>query len=86
MHADIEQIRGEVLPLARSRDVASSLDDIVVEADEDNLGFDFLRIQVKIAQGRHPSDEELIDLLQSIEQAVSQIDQRAVSVRFDEAV
>lgn len=85
MHAEIEQIRGEVLPLTRLRDVATSLDDIVVEADEDNLGFDFLRIQVKIAQGRHPSDEELIDLLQSIEQAVSQIDQRTVSVRFNEA-
>ena len=86
MHADVDQIKGEVLPLAQSRDVARSLDDIVVESDEDNLGFDFLRIQVKIAEGRHPSDEELIELLQSIEEVVSHIDQRTVSVRFDEAV
>lgn len=85
MIAEIDRIRGDILPIVSRCGVGSGDDDVVVEADRDTEGFDFLRVQVKLPQ-EPISDEQLLSVLEAIEDAVSLIDDRTVSVRFDDPV
>lgn len=85
MIMDLETIRGRVVEAANAEPRNVDVADIVVEADRDDEGADFLRVIVQIKHGAKAEDRDLEALLEAIEGAVGAIDERYPSVRFADA-
>ena len=82
---ELSALKDRVSEVARKSAVADGLTDIVLEADRDNDGGDFLRIILKIKSLDRVSYKDLAALTTSIENAVGDIDERFPSVRFADA-
>jgi hypothetical protein len=65
--------------------VGERLRNVVVEADTDETGSDFLRIVLETMPLDGVSDEDLEAVVRSIEIDLSEVDDRFPSVRFSDA-
>lgn len=84
-HADFSVLKKRVLDVARSSAVADRVSDVVLEADRDDEGSDFLRIIIEVKSLDGLRDSEIEALVDAIEAATAEIDERSPSVRFADA-
>lgn len=83
MIAEIDEIKRRIMPqIVKGLDRSDN--DVSVEPGQDLDGYDFVRILIRLPK-RELTDATLEELLESIEESVAQIDDRSVSVRFEEA-
>lgn len=85
MQADLGTLKKQVLEAAKRPSIKAQIEDVLLEPDRDDDGADFLRVLVQVKHSPPPADEDLEDLLEAIEDAVSEIDERYPSVRFADA-
>ena len=85
MQADLATLKERVLATARNSAVGSEVADVTLEPARDDEGSDFLRVVVQMKDVEKSGDEALEALLEEIEGAVAEIDERYPSVRFSDA-
>lgn len=85
MLADLGVLRERVLAAARGADVGAQVTDVVLEPAQDDDGTDFLRVIVQVKDVEKGGDEAFEALLERIEGAVAELDERYPSVRFADA-
>jgi len=83
--AELSALKKRVADVARKSPLGKRLKDIVLEADRDDEGSDFLRVLVEVKTLESVKDEDLEALVRSIENALSGLDERFPSVRFADA-
>jgi hypothetical protein len=83
--ADFSIIKKRVLDVARDSAIGEHTRNVVVEADRDDTGSDFLRIVFEVDSLDDVSDAELLRVIGSIETAIAELDERFPSVRFADA-
>jgi hypothetical protein len=82
---ELSTLRDRVAEIAENAAIGDGVADIVLEADKDADGDDFLRVILKIRGLDRASYEDLASLVTSIETVVGDLDERFPSVRFAEA-
>jgi len=85
MQADISILKDTVLAATRRSALAQRVKDVVLEADQDGEGDDFIRIVLEVQSLDKAKDADLEALIESIEKTVGDIDDRFPSVRFADA-
>jgi hypothetical protein len=85
MQADLDTLKRRILEAAKESAVADQVEEILLEADRDDEGNDFLRVIVQVKDSEDTSDADFEALLESIESAVGAVDERYPSVRFADA-
>lgn len=85
MQVDLDTLKERVLETARRSAVAAQVEDVALEPDRADDGTDFLRVVVRLNSLAHPEDSRFEELLEAIERAVGDVDERYPSVRFAEA-
>lgn len=84
-HADLAQLRDLIAGIARKSSLGERVRDVVVEAEGDTPGTEFLRVILEMNNLDGLQFDELKPLLTAIEDAVAHVDERFPSVRFAEA-
>lgn len=84
-HAELAEIRRDLLYLARRSAFGDQLRDVQVEPADDGDGGEFLRVLIELRDPHKIKYEDVAPLLASIEDAVLLKDDRFPSVRFPEA-
>lgn len=79
---ELPLLREHLAAVARRSGLGKRLGGIAVEADRDNEGSDFLRVTVEFASIDDVDDEALEGFVNTIEEAVAELDERFPSVRF----
>lgn len=82
--ADLSTLEKRVRDVAKESILGERLKDVTLEADRYDES-DFLRILVEVKTLESVSDEDLEAVVESIESAVSELDERFPSVRFADA-
>jgi hypothetical protein len=82
---DLSRLKERISEVAAQSALAGRLKDIVLEADRDNEGGDFLRVILRIKSLDRANHKDLEELAASIENAVGDVDERFPSVRFADA-
>ena len=85
MQVALPELKQKVLSVTRSSKLGDKIEDVILESDRDDYGADFLRITVQVKALDRTSDSEVENLMNSIERAVSALDERFPSVRFADA-
>lgn len=85
MLADLATLRERVLAAAKGSDVGARVSDVILEPAQDDDGTDFLRVIVQVKDVERAGDEAFEALLERIERAVAELDERYPSVRFADA-
>ena len=85
MLADLATLKERVLAAARGSDAGPNVADVILEPAKDDDGTDFLRVIVQVKDGEKSADEAFEALLERIEGAVAELDERYPSVRFSDA-
>lgn len=83
--ADLSLLREEIMQLARGFPVGKRVQDVHVEANDDGVGGEFLRVQFEMTDLDSIEPEDVEPLMRSIEDAVAEKDERSPSVFFAEA-
>ncbi len=82
--ANLDQLRRRIVETTQASQLRASIGKISLEPAADDDGEAFLRVIIELADDR-ASPSELLVLLESIEDMISQIDDRYPSIRFSEA-
>jgi hypothetical protein len=82
---DLSTLKKRISEVAKKSAVAGGVTDVVLEADKDAEGGDFLRVILKIKSLERVPRKDSAALTESIEDAVGDVDERFPSVRFAEA-
>ena len=85
MQTDLGTLKEKVLKAAQNSVIAPLVEDIVLETARDDEGADFLRVIIQVKNADKADDSDFEKLLESIEQAVGDVDERYPSVRFSDA-
>jgi hypothetical protein len=85
MQTDLDILRHKVLDVAHLSGVAEQVGDIDLEADQDSYGFGIVRITLRMKAFDRTKDEEMLALMKSIEETVSNLDDRSPIVYFADA-
>ena len=85
MQADLDTLKRRIVEAATRSGVAAQLGNVAVEADRDEDGADFLRVIVQVKDVAQVDEAEFDTLLEAIERAVGDVDERYPSVRFSDA-
>ena len=85
MSADLATLRQKVLEATSGSIVGSEITDVDLEPDHDDQGTEFLRVVVQLKNSRRSTDEDFEALIEAIEKAVADVDDRYPSVRFADA-
>jgi hypothetical protein len=85
MQADVSVLRKRIIDLARTSVVGGRVKDVILETDQDDDGSEFLRVTLEVLPLDDVQDDELVALIESIESAVGEVDERFPSVRFADA-
>ena len=85
MLADLATLKERVLAAAKGSDVGARVSDVTLEPAQDDAGTDFLRVIVQVKDVEKAGDEAFEALLERIEGAVAELDERYPSVRFADA-
>ena len=85
MQADILTLKDRVFTATQKSPLAQHVKDVVLEADQDDEGGDFIRIILEVESLDKAKEADLEALIESIEKTVGDIDDRFPSVRFADA-
>jgi hypothetical protein len=85
MQADFSTLKKRVVEVMRKSLVGERVRDVLLEADRDDEGTDFLRITLEVRPLDGVSDADIEALVESIEKTVGDVDERFPSVRFADA-
>jgi hypothetical protein len=85
MQADFSLLKKRVIDVTQESAVGERVRDVVLEADRDDEGSDFLRIILEVKSLDGVSDANIEALVESIEKAIGDLDERFPSVRFADA-
>ena len=83
--ADFAVLRQRILDATKNSAVKDRIRDVTLDADRDDEGSDFLRIRVQLESLDDVADSELEAIVEAIEAAVAELDERSPSVRFGDA-
>jgi hypothetical protein len=83
--AELSELKDSITATIRAT-VGNRLKEVVLEADRDEYGSDFLRVVVELDNFDGITDENMESLISKIEIAVDRLDERFPSVRFADAV
>ena len=82
--AEISAVQETVEKTLAQSTIAAQFDGIAVDSDRHDDGFEFLRVKLRRSLFARLSDAQLTDITLKIEDAVGEIDDRVISVRFGE--
>jgi hypothetical protein len=85
MKVDPSQLKDRVRGAIQSSAIRGRIGDIVLEADRDDDGTDFLRVILEVRALEEVEDADIEALVESIEKAIGDVDERFPSVRFADA-
>ena len=85
MQTDLETLRQVVIDTARKSPVGEKLEDVALEPAQDSEGDEFLRVMIRLKRIDEADRPTLVKLIESIEDAVGELDERYPSVRFPDA-
>ena len=85
MQSDLETIRRRAIEAIEASALAVRIQDVALESDRDDEGGEFLRVMVQVGQGTAPRDQDLRRLIEVLEDAIGEVDERYPSVRFLDA-
>lgn len=85
MNTETKSLTSKIVETVHASRVAADVTDVSVEPDTDNDGIAFLRVKVTLKDTQKADDDDLDALLEDIEEAVLEIDDRYPSVRFLDA-
>lgn len=83
--ANLVQLRDLIANIARESSLGERVRDVVVEAEGDSPGTEFLRVILEMNNLDGLRFDDIKPLLTTIEDAVARVDERFPSVRFAEA-
>jgi hypothetical protein len=83
--AEFSVLKKRVEDVTHDSPVGGRIKNIVIEADDDGTGSDFLRVILETASLDDVNVEDLIPVVESIETALLELDDRFPSVRFADA-
>jgi hypothetical protein len=83
--ADFSVLRKCVLDVIKDSVVGERVRDVVLEADRDDDGSDFLRVILEVNSLDGVSDADIEDVVDAIETAIAELDERSPSVRIADA-
>ena len=84
--AELSALESSVRDAVRKSALAERIKDVALEADRDNEGSDFLRVQLQVKALDCIGDDEIEALVHAIERAVADLDERYADVRFADAL
>jgi hypothetical protein len=84
-HADLSELTVQITRIAEGSAIAPRMREVVVEANDDPDGGEFLRVILKMTKTEGLELEEVEPLVRTIEEAVAVKDERFPSVRFVDA-
>jgi hypothetical protein len=85
MQTDLETLRQVVIETARKSPVGDKVEDVALEPAQDGEGDGYLRVMIRLKSVDEADRSTRIKLIESIEDAVGEIDERVPSVRFPDA-
>jgi len=85
MNTSVEDLESIVSDTIRGGALAKDIQEVRVEPGVDADGNEILRVLVQMKREQEDTDEELESLLEKIEAAILEIDERYPSVRFLDA-
>jgi hypothetical protein len=83
--ADFSVLRKCVLDVIKNSVVAERVRDVVLEADRDDDGSDFIRVILEVSSLDGVSDSDIEEVVDTIEAAIAELDERSPSVRIADA-
>lgn len=83
--ADLSDLSERISDLAKGSPVGEKVEKVSVEASEESEEENILRVVVRLKDMQDVTVEQVEPLVRSIEDLVSQLDERFASVRFAEA-
>jgi hypothetical protein len=83
--AEFSVLKKRVEDVTHDSPVGDRIKNIVIEADDDGTGSDFLRIRLETASLEDVNIDDLIPVVESIQTALLELDDRFPSVRFADA-
>ncbi len=85
MQTDLETLRQVVIDTAKKSPVGEKVEDVVLEFDRYDEGGEFLRVMIRLKSADKADYPALAKLIEAIENAVGELDERYPSVRFPDA-
>lgn len=85
MQADVQTLKRTAFGAADRSPLRGRIEGIEFDPGQDEWGFDFLRVHVRMKRLDEVDDGELVELKHAIRDDVSDIDDRFPSVRFSDA-
>ena len=85
MRTDLATLKRLIIETARKSPVGEKVEGVDLESDRDDDGVDFLRVMIRLKSIDEADYPALADLIEAIEDAVGEIDERYPSVRFPDA-
>lgn len=85
MGIELAKLKESVVRIVERGPLAKKLGNINIEADQDEGGTDFLRVNIEVKSADESDDADFEALLEEIEETLSSIDERYPSVRFPDA-
>ncbi len=83
--ADFSVLKKRVLDVVHDSAVGERVRNVIVEADRDDEGSDFLRVILEVDSLDDVRDADIEPVIESIETAIAELDERFPSVRFADA-
>ena len=83
--ADLTDLQRRITKLVRSSPIGGRVRNVSIEAEDEGAGGSFLRVVVEMTDLENLAEEEAEPVVQSIENAVEEVDERFPSVRFADA-
>jgi hypothetical protein len=85
MQTDLETLRQVVIDTAKKSPVGEKMERVDIESAQDSEGDEFLRVMIRLKNIDEADRPTLVTLIESIEDAVGELDERYPSVRFPDA-
>ncbi len=85
MQTDLETLRRVVIETTRKSPVGKKMEDVALEPAQNSEGDEYLRVMIRLTSIDEADYPMLVKLIESIEDAVGELDERYPSVRFPDA-
>ena len=85
MQTDLAILKQLVIETAKKSPLSERVQGVELESDRDNDGAEYLRVMIRVKNVAEPDYAALSNLLEAIESAVGERDDRYPSVRFPDA-
>lgn len=85
MITETESLTSKIVEMVHASRVAADVTNVAVEPDADNDGIAFLKVKITLKDTDKADDADLDALVECIEDAVLEIDDRYPSIRFLDA-